>query len=370
MTDGDVYKQTVLFEKHMQLGARMAPFGGYMMPIQYAGILSEHKAARTAAAVFDTCHMGEFRVSGETALQDLENLLSCDLAELAVGRCRYGLMCNPEGGVIDDLVLYRLDDRQYMLVVNAGTQDGDFEWISYHVSEGTTVVNISCSTAKIDVQGPRAPRIVQSLTDAPIDGLKFYGFHHNTYREQPVLISRTGYTGEVGFEIYSDPATVGRIWDACIKLGAVAAGLGARDTLRLEIGMPLYGHELKEDRNAGTAGFGPFISKTKPFIGSTAILSNFNRKERMIGMEFEGRQAAREGNLIRSLEGNVIGVVTSGSFAPSLNHAVALGYVDSDFSAAGTYIEVEARRVLRAKVAEPPFYKEGTARRALADFLD
>jgi aminomethyltransferase len=259
---------------------------------------------------------------------------------------------------------------EYMLVVNAGTQDGDFEWIASHVSDGTTVVNISCSTAKIDVQGPRAPQIVQGLTDAPINGLRFYGFHHNTYREQPVLISRTGYTGEIGFEIYSDPDTVGRIWDECIKHGAVAAGLGARDTLRLEIGMPLYGHELKEDRNAGTAGFSPFISKTKPFIGSTAILGDIDRKERMIGMEFEGRQAAREGNRIRSLEGNVIGVVTSGSFAPSLNHAVALGYVDSDFSAIGTYIEVEARRVLRAKVAEPPFYKGGTARLALADFLD
>ena len=370
MTERDAYKHTVLFEKHMQLGARMAPFGGYMMPMQYAGILSEHKAARTAAAVFDTCHMGEFRVSGETALQDLENLLSCDLIGLPVGRCRYGLMCNPDGGVIDDLILYRLDSREYMLVVNAGTQDGDFEWIASHVSESTNIVNISCSTAKIDVQGPLAPRIVQSLTDAPIDGLKFYGFHQNTCREQPVLVSRTGYTGEVGFEIYSDPATVGWIWDECIKKGAVAAGLGARNTLRLEIGMPLYGHELKEDRNAGTAGFSPFISKTKRFIGSTAILGDIDRKERMIGMEFEGRQAAREGNRIRSLEGHVIGVVTSGSYAPSLNHAVALGYVDSDFSVAGTYIKVEARRVLQAKVAEPPFYKDGTARRALADFLD
>jgi aminomethyltransferase len=339
------------------------------MPIQYTSILSEHKAARTAAAVFDTCHMGEFRVSGETALEDLENLLSCDLIGLAVGRCRYGLMCNPEGGVIDDLILYRLAGREYMLVVNAGTQDGDFEWITSHVSDGTTVVNISGSTAKIDVQGPRAPRIVQSLTDAPIDDLKFYGFHHNTYREQPVLISRTGYTGEIGFEIYSDPATVERIWDACIIQGAVPAGLGARDTLRLEIGMPLHGHELNEDRNAGTAGFGQSISKTKSFIGSTAILNDINRKERMIGMEFEGRQAAREGNQIRSLEGNVIGVVTSGSFAPSLSHAVALGYVDSDFSEAGTCIEVKARRVLQAKVAKPPFYKRGTARRALADFL-
>ncbi|MEJ2246248.1 MAG: glycine cleavage T C-terminal barrel domain-containing protein, partial [Acidobacteriota bacterium] len=169
---------------------------------------------------------------------------------------------------------------------------------------------------------------------------------------------------------YSDPGTVERIWDECIRQGAVPAGLGARDTLRLEIGMPLYGHELKVDRNAGTAGFGPFISTTKSFIGSTAILSDIDRREHMIGMEFEGRQAAREGNRIRSLEGNRIGVVTSGSFAPSLNHAVALGYVDSGFSVAGTCIEVEARRVLQAKVAEPPFYKEGTARRALADFLD
>jgi len=370
MMDDGAFRKTVLFDRHAQLGARMAPFGGYLMPISYTGILAEHKAARTAVAVFDTCHMGEFHVSGETALADLENLVSCDLACLAVGRCRYGRLCNPEGGVMDDLLVYRLDDAGFMLVVNAGTQAGDFEWISSHISARTAIRNISESTAKMDVQGPGAPRIIQRLMDAPIDGLRFYGFHRNTCNGQPVLLSRTGYTGEIGFEMYTDPAIIVPLWDICMEEGGVAAGLGARDTLRLEIGMPLYGHELKSERNAGEAGFGAFISNTKEFIGSTAIRNAADRKERLIGMVFEGRQSAREGNRVLSETGAIIGTVTSGSFAPSLGYSIALGYVDSEFSAAGTRIEVEARRLMKAEVVKPPFYKEGTARQALTGFLD
>jgi aminomethyltransferase len=369
MTEGDAFRRTALYDRHVQLGARMAPFGGFMMPIQYAGILAEHKAARMAAAVFDCCHMGEFRVSGETALVDLERLVSCDLASLAVGRCRYGLLCNLEGGVIDDLLVYRLNAAEVMLVVNAGTQDGDFEWIASHVSRGTTLRNISVSTAKVDIQGPGAPGILQGIVDN-IDGdLRFYGFQYNTYRGHPVLISRTGYTGEVGFEIYSDPSLIGRFWDECIERGAVPAGLGARDTLRLEIGLPLYGHELKDYRNAGEVGFPQFISKTKAFIGSAAVRNCAALKERLVGMAFEGRQAAREGNRILSEKGAAIGAVTSGSFAPSLGYAVALGYVNSAFSTVGTRVVAETRRKLTGQVVALPFFREGTARKPLADFL-
>lgn len=369
MTENTEDKRTVLFERHRQLGARMATFGGYWMPIQYTGILAEHKAARTAATIFDTCHMGEFRISGGTALQDLEYLVSCDLADLAVGRCRYGLMCNPDGGVLDDLLVYRLNDRDFMLVVNAGSQDADYKWIAGHVSVGTTLRNISESTAKVDVQGPGAPRIVQNLVDAPIDSLKYYGFQHNTFEEQPVLISRTGYTGEVGFEIYSDPSLAGKIWDYCIRNGAVPAGLGARDTLRLEMGMPLYGHELREDRNAASAGFAPFISKIKIFIGSETIRRSPDPKEILVGLELEGRQAAREGSRILSEQGADIGVVTSGSFAPSLGNAVALGYVDSEFAAEGIPVSFAARRELSGRIAARPFFRQGTARKPLFEFL-
>ncbi len=347
----------------------MAPFGGYLMPIQYKGILWEHKAARTSIAVFDTCHMGEFLVSGEKALSDLENLVSCDLFTLAPGRCRYGLMCNPAGGVLDDLLVYRLEEADFMLVVNAGTQDADFGWIADHVSESTALRNISGSTAKVDVQGPGSPRLIRDVMEEPIDGLKYYGFQHNTFRGQKVLVSRTGYTGEVGFEIYSEPSIMGAFWDTCIDRGAVPAGLGARDTLRLEMGMPLYGHELTEERNAAAAGQGTFLSRTKDYIGSDAIRKSPEPKERLVGLAFEGRQAARQGNRIQSEKGEMVGTVTSGSFAPSLGHAVALGYVHPEFTAEGTRIAVAAHHKLHGRIVETPFFREGTARKPLSDFL-
>ncbi|MBN2243493.1 MAG: glycine cleavage system aminomethyltransferase GcvT [Acidobacteria bacterium] len=369
MSEAEEAKRTVLFERHRQLGARMAPFGGYSMPIQYTGILAEHRAARAAAAVFDTCHMGEFRVSGDTALGDLENLVSCDLAGLAPGRCRYGLLCNPEGGVLDDLLVYRLDESDFMLVVNAGTQDSDYAWIAEHASEGTALRNVSRTTAKVDIQGPLAPGIVQSLVAAPIGGLKYYTFQHNTFMGHTVLVSRTGYTGEVGFEIYLDSSLAGEFWDACIGRGAVPAGLGARDTLRLEMGMPLYGHELTRERSAAAAGSAPFISKTKDFIGSEAIRNSPAPEERLAGITLEGRQAAREGDRILSPEGTDIGTVTSGSFAPSLGHAVALGYVHTEFAQEGTRITIAGRRDLSGIVLKPPFFREGSARKPMSDFL-
>lgn len=370
MTETHPFKQTPLYARHIRLGARMAPFGGYIMPISYTGILAEHKAAREAAALFDTCHMGEIRITGPDALANLERLLSPDLASLVVGRCRYGLMCNPGGGVIDDLIVYRTDEAEFMLVVNAGTKDGDFEWIVSHVSGDVRVRDISDSTAKVDIQGPAAPRIVESLVDASVRALPFYGFHQNTYRGKSVLVSRTGYTGETGFEFYAEPELIAHIWDDCLEKGAVAAGLGARDTLRLEMGMPLYGHELSPDRNAGDTGFKQAISKTKEFIGSEAIRAASPREERLVGITLEGRQAAREGNRIFSEDGTPRGLVTSGSFAPSLEHAVALGYVEAGFAEPGTPVTVEARRTLAGRIAGLPFYRNGTARKPLADFLD
>ncbi len=369
MTTDILVQPTPLLERHQALSARMAPFGGYWMPIQYAGILAEHEAVRTAAAIFDTSHMGEFLISGRSALRDLERLVSCDLDSLAVGRCRYGLLCNPEGGVLDDLIVYRLAHVEYMLVVNAGTQDRDYDWILSHLSEDTSARNISAVTAKVDVQGPGSPRIIQEMVAESIESLEYYGFHRNSFRGRPVIVSRTGYTGEIGFEVYSDPDSIGIFWDACMERGIVPAGLGARDTLRLEMGLPLYGHELNENRNAADSGMTRYISKSKSFIGSSVIFGNENRAERLVGLVLEGRQAAREGNRIRLDTGAAIGFVTSGSFAPSLGYAVALGYVDSDFAAAGTRVVVDGRRALKGKMAKPPFYPSGTVRRALVDFL-
>jgi len=370
MSENNNGKRTPLYGKHVRLGARIVPFGGYMMPVHYTGILAEHRSVRETAAVFDTCHMGEIRVSGTMALADLENLVSSDLGSLAVGCCRYGFLCNHEGGIIDDLLVYRMDDTEFMLVVNAGTCNGDLRWISSHVSGTTEVFDMSGTTAKIDIQGPNGVRIVQEMMDRPIDGLKFYSFLKNTYKGHPVLVSRTGYTGEVGFELYSDTDLTGVLWDEAVERGALPAGLGARDTLRLEMGMPLYGHELSTDRNARETGLQRFISKTKDFIGSAAARNISGHGEILAGMAFEGRKAARSGNRIFSESGRNIGVVTSGSFAPSLGYAVALGYIDPDFAEPGTRVEAEAGRIIAGQVVELPFFREGTARRPLTDFLD
>ena len=249
-------KRTALYDLHVSLGARMGPFGGWLMPIQYAGIVKEHEACRRNAALFDTCHMGEFLVRGPLAAAALERLVTCEVSSLAAGQCRYGLMCNENGGVIDDLLLYRMSEQEFMVVVNAGTQDGDFEWIRSHVAGGTQVESLSGRTFKVDLQGPAAPRIMRGLAEMPPANLTYYHFADNRYGGRRVLVSRTGYTGEIGFEIYFENGDLAaRFWKAAMALGATPAGLGARDTLRLEMGMPLYGHELSVDRNAAESGF-------------------------------------------------------------------------------------------------------------------
>jgi len=369
MAAKEKYWETALYSRHVNLDARMAPFGGYWMPVQYTGILAEHTATRKGTAIFDTCHMGEFHISGMSALESLELLISRDLTSMSVGQCRYGLMCDMEGCVIDDLVVYRLAETEFMLVVNAATQNQDYEWIMSHISKDCTVRNISEETAKVDLQGPKAPRIVQALMDESIAGMNYYEFRHNTFMGRSVLISRTGYTGEVGFEIYADPDLIQSFWDRCLEKGAIAAGIGARNTLRLEMGFPLYGQEWSRKRNAADAGMVWFISETKNFIGCASLRSKETRRERLVGIAFAGRQAAREGRRILSENGAIIGIVTSGSFAPSLGHSIAMGYVNASFSTPGTKISAEGSRVLDGRIVKPPFYKRGTARKALSLFL-
>jgi len=365
----ETVRATPLSDLHRSLGAKMEPFGRFLMPISYDGILREHQAARTGAALFDTCHMGEFRLRGKSALADLERLLSCDIASLERGRCRYGLLCGPEGGVIDDVIVYRLGSEEFMLVVNAGTQESDFAWIEAHLRPETDAENVSPETAKLDVQGPKSPRIVQSLLSESVAELKYYHFMRNRYRGEAVLVSRTGYTGEIGFEVYcrQDPAR--RFWSESMDLGAVPAGLGARDTLRLEAGLPLYGHELDRNRNAAGCGFKRAISGRKSFIGSDAICSAADAP-RLVGLSMEGRRAARRGDEIVDRTGRRIGVVTSGSFAPSLGRAVAMGYVESAHGRAGTTVAVRsARKDLSGVIVRLPFYTKGTARRPIREFL-
>lgn len=369
MTASEECRKTALYERHKKLDARMTSFGGFWMPAQYGGILSEHLAARSAAGVFDTCHMGEFRLAGRGALAALELLVSCDLASVSPGQCRYGLMCNPGGGVIDDLVVYRLSEREFMVVVNAATLKGDYEWIAAHLPDDCEVSDISEETAKIDLQGPKSPRIVQKIMDRQIDGLKYYEFGKNSFNGRPVLLSRTGYTGEVGFEAYGDPETVCLLWDLFLEEGAVPCGLGARNTLRLEMGYPLYGHEWSSSRNAAQSGMKRHISEAKRFIGCEALRNGRDPEERLVCMAIEGRRAARDGCRILSDNGRTIGSVTSGSFAPSLGHAIAMGYVESSYSKAGTGIVAETPEKLKGHLTAPPFYRGGTARDPIEKFL-
>ena len=361
--------KTALFDEHVALGARMAPFSGFLMPIQYTGTLREHEATRTAATLFDTCHMGEFRVSGPVAEADLERLLSCDVASLSPGRCRYGLLCNEDGGVLDDLLVYRLAPDAFMLVVNAGTRAKDFRWIQARISHSTVLSDLGADTAKLDLQGPVSPRILRGLVPESLTGFGFYSFRRATFCGRPILVSRTGYTGEIGFELYCAPDTVRGLWRACMTAGAIPAGLGARDTLRLEMGMPLYGHELSEQRNAAESCFTRAISMTKHFVGSEAVRSIPAKRSALAGIGMAGRRAARAGDTVCA-DGKRVGTVTSGSYAPSLGRAVAMAYVDRPWDAPGTAVIVMGTRdELEGVVETMPFYSRGTAREDIDRFL-
>lgn len=362
-------KKTVLYEKHIQLNAKMSPFGGYLMPMQYEGIIKEHEATRKAATIFDTCHMGEFLISGPDCISDLERLLTCTVSTMKTGQCRYGFICNEAGGVIDDQILYRLAENQFFMVVNASTEAGDFEWIKTHISPSTSLVNLSAETAKIDIQGPNSARIFQKLMKETIADLKFYHFKHNFYGNERVLISRTGYTGEIGFEIYCSAESAQKFWDDCLNEGAVAAGLGARDTLRLEMGFPLYGHELNEQTNAAESGFNRSIA-SKEFIGSEIVLDPTKRTKLLKGIILEGRRAARHGDKLFDAAGVEIGYLTSGSYSPSLQCGIAMGYVRESHAAYGTELLIRTERgELKGKISETPFYTKASGRASLSDYL-
>lgn len=362
-------KKTPLYDRHLALGAKMAPFGGYEMPIQYKkGIIAEHHATRQGATVFDTCHMGEFTFEGSGVVDDLEKILSCPVATIAIGQCRYGFICNNEGGVIDDQILYRKSETEFFMVVNASTEEGDFAWITSQLSSGTAAKNISSQTGKIDLQGPLSAKICTKLLEKPIAGLNYYHFMHNRYRGEKILISRTGYTGELGFEFYASPDLACQFWDDCIAEGAEPAGLGARDTLRLEMGFPLYGHELDTTINAGWSGYSRALG-AKKFIGSDSLDVSENGRK-LSGILIEGRRTAHPGNLIVSAAGKEIGVVTSGSFSPSLNRAIALGYIDRAFIAAPGQLCIKTDRGdLSAQIAATPLYTLATGRNSIEQYL-
>jgi aminomethyltransferase len=362
-------RQTPLLERHRALGARLAPFAGWEMPIQYSGILTEHQATRTGAAVFDICHMGEFVLRGPTALADLERLVTLNVATIAIGQTRYGFLCREDGGVLDDLTVYRHAPDHFMLVVNAGTRDGDREWITARLSPDTVFEDISDRTAKLDVQGPRSREVMEAVFGRRMPELGYFRFTETELGGVPTLLSRTGYTGEFGYELYFPWDKAGDQWDRLLAGGATPVGLGARDTLRLEVGYSLYGHELGEARSPVAATRGTFIAFDKEFVGAPALRRDRDQgcPRYLCGIALEGRQAARAGAAVQDPSGRTVGEVTSGSLAPSLDRAVALAYVDAALTAPGTRLALEVRgKPLPGVVADLPFYTQGSARRKTA----
>ena len=359
-------KDTPFTKKHIALGAKMAEFAGYNMPISYSGINDEHAAVRTNAGVFDVSHMGEFILKGENALELIQRVTSNDASKLTTGKAQYSCLPNKTGGIVDDLLVYCLDEnKSYMLVVNASNIDKDWAWISEHNDNNVEMHNISDNTCLLAIQGPNASKILQSLTDADILNLKYYTFVRGTFAGvDNVIISATGYTGAGGVEIYfedkGDDAT--KIWDAIFAAGATQnikpIGLGARDTLRLEMGFCLYGNDIDDTTSPLEAGLGWITKFTKDFT-SKAIFEKQKTvgvAQKLVGFEMSEKGIARHDYIIKDFEGGIIGRVTSGTQSPSLSKAIGMGYVDTKYAAIGTEIYISIRNtLLKAKVVKMPF---------------
>lgn len=356
--------KTPLFEEHVALGARMVSFAGWDMPLLYRGIIPEHRQTRERASVFDTSHMGTLDVSGTEACFDLEKLVTQSVRSIEPGRCAYGYLLAEDGGVMDDLIVFRRGADSFRLVVNAGTRAGDAAWIRDRLSEGTRFEDVSPQVAKLDIQGPTAKAELEAALGTALPPLRYFHFEETELGGAPLMISRTGYTGEFGYEIFAPADAARAFWRRLLeRSGILPAGLGARDILRLEMGYPLYGHELDLSRTPAGVGGGRFIDLSKSFTGKQAVVRDLEAGCRVLaGLRLEGRQAARRHDLVLR-DGKVIGEVTSGLFSPSLGSAIAMAYLDRDAAETGAELEVQVRdRMLNAKVARLPFYAKGTAR--------
>lgn len=359
-------KSTPFTQKHIALGAKMAEFAGYNMPISYSGINDEHATVRNSAGVFDVSHMGEFILKGAGALDLIQRLTSNDASKLTDGKAQYSCLPNNEGGIVDDLLVYCIKENEaYMLVVNAGNIQKDWDWISTHNSNKVEMHNISDKTCLLAIQGPNATRILQPLTELDILNLKYYTFVKGTFAGvDNVLISATGYTGAGGVEIYFEDkdGDADKIWNAIFEAGKAAGikpiGLGARDTLRLEMGFCLYGNDIDDSTSPLEAGLGWITKFTKDFT-NRAYLEKQKAdgiKKKLVGFEMLEKGIARHDYEIKTFEGELIGKVTSGTQSPSLGKAVGMGYVDSRYAAIDTEIFVNIRHtLLRAKVVKIPF---------------
>jgi len=357
-------RRTPLHAQHMALGAKMVPFGGWDMPVQYRGILEEHRAVRSAAGLFDVSHMGEVEIAGPSALPALQSLVSNDASRLQVGQVQYSALTTEAGSFVDDLTVYRLADDCFMLTLNASNTAKDLAWIRDHLGGRAEVRDVSDRMALIAVQGPRAVEILQRLTPVDLGQVAYYWFTSGPVLGKRALLSRTGYTGEDGFEIYLAPDHAPAVWQACLEagtpLGLVPTGLGARDTLRLEAKMALYGNDIDDAHTVLEADLGWIVKLDKgEFTGRAALArqkaEGITRK--LVGFEMVGRGIARPHNPI-CRKGERIGAVTSGSFGPWVQKNIGLGYVAIKEAAIGTDIEVIIRdQPVAARIVKTPFYK-------------
>lgn len=356
-------KTTPLFEKHKRLGAKIEAFAGWSMPIQYHSIISEHNWTRSSCSLFDTCHMGEFIVYGEPKESSLDSIVTVNLANMEIGKCSYGFMLNEQGGVIDDLVVYKLAQDKWMLVVNAGPLVKDEVHLRKHLK--TNIENGSEDTAKLDLQGPFSRDVLRDLVGPDIDRLKYYRFDYFPILGGKVLISRTGYTGELGYELYIGSERVRELWDLLLSDKRVRpAGLGARDTLRLEMGYPLYGQDMDEETTPIEAGLVRFVYLEKEFIGRSALLKQEKEgaKKGLVCFMANSRRSPRHNYKIY-VDEKEIGFVTSGAFSPSLSCGIGMGYINPDYYKIGSKIVIRKGRIeIEATITKRPFYKRGSLR--------
>jgi aminomethyltransferase len=360
-------QKTPLYDAHVKLGARMVPFAGWEMPVQYAGVIAEHEAVRTKAGLFDVSHMGEFEFTGPEALACLQWLTPNDVSRLHIGQGQYSLLCNEKGGVVDDIIIYRLEDSRYLMVVNASNIEKDLKWVQAHQQGNVKIADRSSEFALLAIQGPKAMGIVQKIASCDLSALPRFGCEWAALNGAgECLVARTGYTGEDGCEIFVAPTKAISLWDALMKAGAtdglVPAGLGARDTLRVEMKYPLYGHELSDSTNPIEAGLDWVVklNKASDFIGKAEIqkVKAMGPKVSLVGFEMIDKGIPRDGYPIVDQK-KIIGAVTSGTMSPSLKKAIGIGYVPAALAAIGSKFSVDIRGSERvARVIATPFYHQ------------
>jgi aminomethyltransferase len=362
-------KKTPLNQAHIDLGARMVDFGGWHMPVQYSGLAQEHAAVRKQAGLFDVSHMGEVTVEGEGAEEFLNRLVTNNVSRLVDGQAQYTVMCYENGGVVDDLLVYKRGPNRYLLCINAGNIEKDWDWIQGVGKDFPSVSlrNVSDEFCQIALQGPMAEKILASLTSQDLGAIKYYHFAEGDFLGEKVIYSRTGYTGEDGFEIYGPSRHATKMWNRILEagqpMGLVPAGLGARDTLRTEMKFPLYGHEIDQDTNPLEAGLGWVVKldKTSDFVGKSVLLrvKKEGPRRALVGLKVLERGIPRQGYQVFDDAGqNSVGKVTSGTLSPSLGFPIAIAYVNRGLHAVGTKLNIQIRdRFYPAEVVATPFYK-------------